>query len=296
NLLRRPALASYRVTTRVVDEHLAELLAAGDTTPRRPPVEAVGLVGAKVDPHDPLAVLVHGKTAGAAPPATAGAGEPAVAEGAVVVRAPMQGTVVAVDVSPGDAVPAGGQLLVMEAMKMEHVVTAPVGGIVRALRVSPGDTVYEGHALVVIEESAVEPTAAGQAGQSDPARVRPDLAEVHRRHALTLHAARPDAVERRRGTRQRPARRACRTTGRRTACSSWPPTGGSRSSSSPRAAAAGPGTPTAPVSPGSTAGPSTTGGGSAVSCRSSASTPAAASRATPRSSAAATSSSRPRTH
>src|SRR5207253_2498215 len=83
-----------------------ELLAAGDTTPRRPPVEAVGLVGAKVDPHDPLAVLVHGKTAGAAPPATAVAGEPAVAEGAVVVRAPMQGTVVAVDVSPGDAVPA----------------------------------------------------------------------------------------------------------------------------------------------------------------------------------------------
>src|SRR5947208_3320913 len=183
NLLRHPALASYRVTTRFVDEHLAELLAAGDTTPRRPPVEAVGLAGAKVDPHDPLAVLVHGKTAGAAPPATAVAGEPAVAEGAVVVRAPMQGTVVAVDVSPGDAVPAGGQLLVMEAMKMEHVVTAPVGGIVGALHVSAGDTVYEGHALLVLEESAVEPAAAEQAGQSDLAHVRPDLAEVHRRHA-----------------------------------------------------------------------------------------------------------------
>src|SRR5436309_1741919 len=133
NLLRHPALASYRVTTRFVDEHLAELLAAGDTTPRRPPVEAVGLAGAKVDPHDPLAVLVHGKTAGAAPPATAVAGEPAAPEGAVVVRAPMQGTVVAVDVSPGDAVPAGGQLLVMEAMKMEHVVTAPVGGLVAGI-------------------------------------------------------------------------------------------------------------------------------------------------------------------
>src|SRR5216117_2490453 len=203
NLLRHPALGAYRMTTRFVDEHLAELLAAGDAA-QRP--AAAGLAGAKVDPRDPLAVLVHGKTAGAAPPATAAAGEPAAPEGAVVVRAPMQGTVVAVDVSPGDAVPAGGQLLVMEAMKMEHVVTAPVGGIVRALRVSPGDTVYEGHALVVIEESAVEPTAAGQAGQSDPARVRPDLAEVHRRHALTLDAARPDAVERRRGTGQRTAR------------------------------------------------------------------------------------------
>src|SRR5213079_1228047 len=131
NLLRHPALASYRVTTQFVDEHLAELLAAGDAG-HRPP--AAGLAGAKVDPRDPLAVLVHGKTAAAAPPALPA--EPAAQEGAVVVRAPMQGTVVAIDVAPGDAVPAGGQLLVMEAMKMEHVVTAPVGGIVRALQVS----------------------------------------------------------------------------------------------------------------------------------------------------------------
>src|SRR5438067_8374293 len=206
NLLRHPALASYRVTTRFVDEHLAELLAAGDTTPRRPPVEAVGLAGAKVDPHDPLAVLGHGKTAGAAPPATAVAGEPAAPEGAVVVRAPMQGTVVAIDVSPGDAVAAGAQLLVMEAMKMEHVVAAPVGGIVRALHAAAGDTVYEGSPLVVLEESAVEATAADDGGQVDLAHIRPDLAEVERRHAQTRDAARPDAVARRRRTGQRTAR------------------------------------------------------------------------------------------
>src|SRR2546428_837983 len=94
----------------------------------------------------------------------------------------------------------------MEAMKMEHVVTAPVGGIVRALHVSAGDTVYEGHALLVLEESAVEPAAAEQVGQTDLAHVRPDLAEVHRRHSMTLDAARPDAVERRRGSGQRTAR------------------------------------------------------------------------------------------
>src|SRR2546426_1028622 len=91
-------------------------------------------------------------------------------------------------------------------MKMEHVVTAPVGGIVRALHVSAGDTVYEGDALLVLEESAVEPAAAEQAGQTDLAHVRPDLAEVQRRHALTLDAARPDAVGRRRATGQRTAR------------------------------------------------------------------------------------------
>jgi len=132
-------------------------------------------------------------------------GDVAVGDG-VVVRAPMQGTIVAIDVSPGDAVPAGAQLLVMEAMKMEHVVTAPVGGIVRTLGVGPGDTVYEGHPIVVLDESAVETTAAATAGPVDLDHVRPDLAEVQRRHERTKDAARPDAVERRRQMGQRTAR------------------------------------------------------------------------------------------
>jgi acetyl-CoA carboxylase carboxyltransferase component len=52
-----------------------------------------------------------------------------------------------------------------------------------------------------------------------------------------------------------------RTIARRIACSSSPRAGGFRSCSSPKVAAGGPGTPTAPASPGSTAGPSTTGAG-----------------------------------
>src|SRR5437667_109373 len=63
NLLRHPALGAYRMITRFVDEHLAELLAAGDAA-QRP--AAAGLAGAKVDPRDPLAVLVHGKAGGGA--------------------------------------------------------------------------------------------------------------------------------------------------------------------------------------------------------------------------------------
>src|SRR5205823_2939426 len=112
NLMRHPALAAYRVTTGFVDEHLTELL-EGAAHPRRHAETAPATprrAGATVDPRDPLAVLVHGKTS-----------MPVVPEGAIVVRAPMQGTVVAIDVSPGDAVPAGAQLLVMEAMKMENV-------------------------------------------------------------------------------------------------------------------------------------------------------------------------------
>ena len=205
NLLRHPALTAYRVTTRFVDEHLPALLAAPEVAHRQVHAEmAPRRAGAKVDPRDPLAVLAHGKTAaGDAPRAI---GEIAAADGTVVVRAPMQGTIVAIDVSPGDAVPAGAQLLVMEAMKMEHVVTAPVGGIVRTLGVGPGDTVYEDHPLVVLEASAVEGTAAVDSGPVDLDRVRPDLAEVHQRHEQTQDTARPDAVARRREMRQRTAR------------------------------------------------------------------------------------------
>ena len=48
--------------------------------------------------------------------------------GAQAVEAPMQGTVVSVDVSPGDVVRPGQQLLVIESMKMEHVIAAETGG------------------------------------------------------------------------------------------------------------------------------------------------------------------------
>ena len=198
NLLRHPALATFAVTTRFVEEHLHELLVDHGPQPRRHVEITAGRAGASVDPHDPLAVLVHGKTASVVPPVAW--------EEAVVVRAPMQGTVVAIDVSPGDTVPAAAQLLVMEAMKMEHVVAAPIGGIVRAVHVAAGDTVYEGSPLVVLEESAVEGTAADAGAHVDLAHVRPDLAEVEQRHAQTRDAARPDAVARRRQTAQRTAR------------------------------------------------------------------------------------------
>src|SRR5437867_6621385 len=197
NLVRHPALATYAVTTRFVDEHLTELLEDA-AHPHRHAETTPGRAGATVDPRDPLAVLMHGKTASIV--------EPVAPEGAIVVRAPMQGTVVAIDVFPGDAVPAGAQLLVMEAMKMEHVVAAPVGGIVRALHAAAGDTVYEGSPLVVLEESAVEATAADDGGQVDLAHIRPDLAEVERRHAHTRDAARPAPVPRPRRPGQRTAR------------------------------------------------------------------------------------------
>ena len=54
--------------------------------------------------------------------------------GGDALTAPMPGTVTAVKVAVGDEVVAGQSLLVVEAMKMEHVITAPHAGTVTELR------------------------------------------------------------------------------------------------------------------------------------------------------------------
>jgi len=106
----------------------------------------------------------------------------------------------------GDAVSAGQALLVMESMKMEHVISAEVSGIVRQIAVAPGDTVYQRHPLLFFEEAVVEAAELVGEGEVDLDRVRPDLAEVHERHALGQDERRPAAVARRRKTGQRTAR------------------------------------------------------------------------------------------
>jgi acetyl-CoA carboxylase carboxyltransferase component len=125
---------------------------------------------------------------------------------ASAVRAPLQGTVTAIEVASGDAVYAGQALLVLEAMKLEHVIEAPHAGIVRGISVAVGDLVQERGVLVTLEAAEIEGARAAEAEGPDLDRVRPDLAEVVARHELGLDRARPDAVARRRKTGQRTAR------------------------------------------------------------------------------------------
>jgi acetyl-CoA/propionyl-CoA carboxylase biotin carboxyl carrier protein len=66
------------------------------------------------------------------------------------LTAPMPGTVTVVKVAVGDEVTAGQSLLVVEAMKMEHVVSAPHAGTVSELDVTPGTTVAMDQVLAVI--------------------------------------------------------------------------------------------------------------------------------------------------
>jgi acetyl/propionyl-CoA carboxylase alpha subunit/acetyl-CoA carboxylase carboxyltransferase component len=130
---------------------------------------------------------------------------PSAGEGGMVV-APMSGTVVAVDVSPGDVVRGGQQLLVVEAMKMEHVVRAPGSGVVDVVHARVGETVGESALLVTLAE--VTDAGSGERAEErvDPDAVRPDLAEVRRRHAFGLDGNRPEAVAKRHAAGRRTAR------------------------------------------------------------------------------------------
>jgi acetyl/propionyl-CoA carboxylase alpha subunit/acetyl-CoA carboxylase carboxyltransferase component len=229
SILRHPEFIANRVYTRFVEDNIAALVDDAKSGHRRlffelrAPAPRAGAehagarrAGAKIDASDPLAVLHHGKSAiHVSPPspsavsttaATAPAHEIAGPENTVAIEAPMQGTIVSVDVSEGDLVHRGQQLFVMEAMKMEHVIEADKSGIVRRITVAVGDAIFEGHPLAFIEPADVETTRSAEVQERDLDRVRPDLAEVIERHALGLDAARPDAVARRRKTGQRTTR------------------------------------------------------------------------------------------
>jgi 3-methylcrotonyl-CoA carboxylase alpha subunit len=68
------------------------------------------------------------------------------------LTAPMNGSIVRVLVSAGQTVEAGAQLVVLEAMKMEHSIRAPQAGVIKALYCQEGEMVSEGCALVEFEE------------------------------------------------------------------------------------------------------------------------------------------------
>ncbi|WP_326594553.1 biotin carboxylase N-terminal domain-containing protein [Streptomyces brevispora] len=75
--------------------------------------------------------------------------------GADTLAAPMPGTVTVVKVAVGDEVVAGQSLLVVEAMKMEHVISAPHAGTVTELDVMAGTTVAMDQVLAVVTPATV---------------------------------------------------------------------------------------------------------------------------------------------
>ena len=124
----------------------------------------------------------------------------------VDITAPMQGTIVTIDVVVGQQVRNGQQLMLIESMKMHHSIESTADGAIEALVAMVGDTVME-HAIVArLTPGQVTIAAVTEATGEDPAHIRADLAEVVARHEVGLDAARPDAVERRRKVSRRTAR------------------------------------------------------------------------------------------
>ncbi|HVH08240.1 MAG TPA: biotin/lipoyl-containing protein [Gemmatimonadales bacterium] len=70
-----------------------------------------------------------------------------------VVRAPMPGLVVRVEVAAGQRVDPGAGLVVVEAMKMENELRAPHAGTVETVHVAAGQTVEKGMPLVTLAQT-----------------------------------------------------------------------------------------------------------------------------------------------
>lgn len=176
----RPEFATQAVHTRFVEAHLGDLLAGAallEKTARKTAAAPVVQAVAADDGSDEL-----------------------------TVKAPMPARLVQFEVEVGDVLPAGAQLGVLEAMKMEHLLHAPVAGCVVALLAAPGDYLVEGQSLVQLEAVDAQAVEAEARTAHDLGAIRPDLQKVIDRHAPTLDANRKAAVDKRHAQGGRTAR------------------------------------------------------------------------------------------
>ena len=97
------------------------------------------------------AVTVDAPAAPAAPKAAPAPAPKAAAAGSVAVKAPLQGTVIKVNVKPGDTVTKGAPVAVIEALKMENDVPAPQDGVVASVDVKSGDSVKTDQVLLTLK-------------------------------------------------------------------------------------------------------------------------------------------------
>jgi acetyl/propionyl-CoA carboxylase alpha subunit len=179
----RPEFASQAVHTRFVEAHLGDLLASAAALENKRPKKIAPVFDASAQ-----ALSASEETDG------------------LTVKSPMPAKLVQFEVSVGDVLPAGAQLGVLEAMKMEHLLHAPMAGRVVALLAEPGDYLVEGQSLVRLEPVDAQAVEAEALAEHDLDTVRPDLQKVIDRHAFTLDANRGAAVAKRHAQGGRTAR------------------------------------------------------------------------------------------
>ncbi|WP_300699459.1 biotin/lipoyl-containing protein [uncultured Bacteroides sp.] len=129
----------YKVTIGDIDENIAHVEVNG--TPYKVEMEKAPKVAVKpvVRPVAPA-------------PAPAPVARPAAApSGKSGVKSPLPGVILDVKVNVGDTVQKGQTVVILEAMKMENNINADKDGKVTAINVSKGESVLEGTDLVIIE-------------------------------------------------------------------------------------------------------------------------------------------------
>ncbi|MBR0905606.1 carboxyl transferase domain-containing protein [Bradyrhizobium liaoningense] len=183
-VLAHPDFKTNRIATDFIDRNIAKLVEAADGAAKPLYFAATERSGHGTETHVAQAVP----------------------EGAVMVAAPLQGTIVTIQVKEGEIVRPGQQLAVIESMKMEHLVMAEQGGRVMKLVAGDGVTLLHGEPILYLEPLDVAADSAAAEADIDLDHIRPDLAELIARQANTLDENRPASVERRRNTNQRTAR------------------------------------------------------------------------------------------
>ncbi|MCX5043847.1 ATP-grasp domain-containing protein [Aldersonia sp. NBC_00410] len=107
------------------------------------------------------------------------------------LRASMAGTVFEI-ADEGAELAANAPVVVLEAMKMQHVLTVDAAARVLRVLVVPGQVVRPGEPLALYTMTGADTET--DSAQADLDTIRPDLAEILHRHDVTLDKARPDAV------------------------------------------------------------------------------------------------------
>lgn len=200
NILSHDTFIEGNIHTRWVDDNLESLV--GDwqgpdlfVDGSSPTAHQQGFAGVKMDSTDPLALF--DQMPQNSPASATGSTSIDIPDGLIPLVSPIQGTIVAIEVGSGESVRAGEPVVIVEAMKMEHVISADFDGVIVEIIMQPGDVVKEGFPILLMQAGEV---AAGEKTTEetlDPDLIRQDLQENINRHAFIFDENREDAVAKR---------------------------------------------------------------------------------------------------
>lgn len=132
---------TYKVTIGDIEENIAHVEVNG--TPYNVEMEKAPKVVVKP--------VVRPATTAPAAPTTQVVKPAAPSTGKSGVKSPLPGVILDIKVNVGDTVKKGQVIIILEAMKMENNINADKDGKITAINVSKGESVLEGTDLVIIE-------------------------------------------------------------------------------------------------------------------------------------------------